>query len=469
MATAPIYPVQVDGELEHELSRWLWLVKCILVFPHAICLAVLWLAFTVLTVAAFVAVLFTGRYPRGIYGFNVGVLRWSWRVAFYTIGAFGTDRYPPFTLGEAPEYPARLAIAYPEHLPRGPRLVGRWLLGIPHYIVATAFAGGGWFVLQQHALWFSSPGLVGALAVIAAIVLLWTGRYPRSLFDFLLGLDRWVLRAAAYAAFLTDEYPPFRLDPGEHELDIAGAAGREQPPAAAATGSVAASGRPTLRHWLGIVLGSLGVVLSLGLVAGGAVGLWADRSSRDAGGYLLTPSRPLATQDFALESESLDMHWHGPAWLYPSRILGTIQLRATSAAPARPIFIGIARTRDADRYLDGVAHGQVRDISVSPFRVHNARTAGGPPRARPADTSIWVASAVGTGAQRLTWKVRSGSFTVVMMNADGSRGVAADVRAGATFPELGWIAGTLLAVGALLLAGSVLIMILGASGWRRAG
>ena len=87
---------------------------------------------------------------------------------------------------------------------------------MPHYIVASAFAGGGWFAVDRGS-WPGSMGVVDALAIIAALVLLFTGRYPRSMFDFLLGLDRWVLRATAYATFLTDAYPPFRLDPGAHE------------------------------------------------------------------------------------------------------------------------------------------------------------------------------------------------------------------------------------------------------------
>uniref|UniRef100_A0AAU2K0Y9 DUF4389 domain-containing protein n=1 Tax=Streptomyces sp. NBC_00049 TaxID=2903617 RepID=A0AAU2K0Y9_9ACTN len=207
----PAYrPVRVAAELDTPLSRWLWLVKWILAIPHYIVLFFLWIAFFVVSVIAFFAILFTERYPRALFDFNVGVLRWSWRVSYYAYAALGTDRYPPFSLGPEPGYPARLDIAYPQRLSRGLVLVKWWLLAIPHYLVIAFFTG------SQRGCWWGG-GLIGVLTLIAVVVLAFTEKYPRDLFDLVIGLNRWVLRVAAYSSLMTDEYPPFRLDMGGTE------------------------------------------------------------------------------------------------------------------------------------------------------------------------------------------------------------------------------------------------------------
>ena len=202
-SAATRYPMIVEGHLDDELSRWRWLVKWFLAIPHFVVLAFLWLAFAVLTVVAGVSIAFTGRYPRSIFDFNVGVLRWTWRVQLYAF-TFATDRYPPFSLGEEPDFPARLEVAYPDQLSRGLVWVKWWLLAIPQYLIVAAINGGA----GVHV------GLVGALCVVAGVILAVTREYPVSIFRFVIGLHRWTWRVVAYAALMRDEYPPFRLDPG---------------------------------------------------------------------------------------------------------------------------------------------------------------------------------------------------------------------------------------------------------------
>ena len=210
------YPVRVDASLDPSTSRWLWLVKWLLLIPHVVVLAFLWLAFFVVSVIAFFAILFTARYPRALFDFNVGVLRWSWRVSYYGYSALGTDRYPPFTLAEVPDYPAHLHVPYPERLSRGLVLVKWWLLALPHYLVIGVFVGGAWAGSGIDRL-YGGGGLVGLLVLFAGVMLLFTSRYPKPLYDFVIGMNRWAFRVAAYATLMTDTYPPFRLDMGNNE------------------------------------------------------------------------------------------------------------------------------------------------------------------------------------------------------------------------------------------------------------
>jgi hypothetical protein len=215
------YPVRLTGESDPNLSRGLWMVKWLLAIPHYVVLAFLGVAFLVTTVIAGFAILFTGRYPRSLFNFNVGVLRWNWRVAFYAYSALGTDRYPPFTLART-DYPADFDVAYPEHLSRGLVLVKSWLLAIPQLIIVSLFTADllYWGTRDDSVAGYQSAAgvsLLGALVVIAGFSLLFTRRYPQRLFDLVLGLNRWAYRVTAYVALMRDEYPPFRLDQGERE------------------------------------------------------------------------------------------------------------------------------------------------------------------------------------------------------------------------------------------------------------
>jgi len=194
------YPIRIRGELTDPPGRGLWLIKWLLLIPHIFVLALLGFAFFMLSVVAFFAILINGKYPRGIFDFNVGVLRWSWRVGFYGYQALGTDRYPPFSLEPMDDYPADLYVEYPETLSRGLVLIKWWLLVIPHAIIVGIFQGGG-----------NSSGLAPLLAVISAVIVLFTGEYPKDLFNLVMGMNRWTYRVYGYTGLMRDEYPPFSL------------------------------------------------------------------------------------------------------------------------------------------------------------------------------------------------------------------------------------------------------------------
>ena len=441
-AVAP-YPIRVEGHLEQP-SRWSWLIKWLLAIPHVLVLAVLWPAFAVSSVAAFVVVAAGGAYPRSLYDFNVGVLRWSWRVVFYAYGANGTDRYPPFTFADVAEYPARLQVAYPEHHIRGAALVGWWLAGIPQYLIAGAFVGGGLLGFWGGASWM---GLIGLLVLAAALALLVRGTYPRSIFDLVLGLNRWVLRVVAYAALLSTEYPPFRIDLGEE--DVSGAIAM---PSAGATEERHATTSWSPRRVLATVLASLAGLAGMAAIAAGVTAIVFDQTQRGAAGFITSSAAPYSTATYALESDS---YRAGAAaeWFVARELLGTIRIHASSS---RTLFIGIAPASAAERYLAGVAHAQATDLGAQSSSLR--AIPGGAPSSLPGRQHFWAASATGTGEPTLTWKVRSGDWRVIVMNANATRGVASDLSIGASFPHLQTIAIASLGGGLLLvlLAGGTL-------------
>ncbi|MEU1984742.1 DUF4389 domain-containing protein [Nocardia sp. NPDC019395] len=214
------YPVRVRGDLDPALSRWMWIVKWILAIPHYIVLFFLHIGYAVVTVIAFFAILFTGRYPRALFDYSVGVIRWSWRVSFYAWTPAGTDKYPPFALASDESYPADLDIDYPPTLHRGLVLVKWWLLAIPHYLIIGGMTGAAWVVYSDDMDGMASAAglpLIGVLTLVALIGLLFVARYSQGLFDFVMGINRWMLRVQAYGSLLRDEYPPFRLDQGARD------------------------------------------------------------------------------------------------------------------------------------------------------------------------------------------------------------------------------------------------------------
>jgi Domain of unknown function (DUF4389) len=450
MATHVEYPVRVEARLD-DPSRWLWLVKWFLAIPHYIVLAFLWIAFFIVSFIAFFAILFTGKYPRSLFDFNAGVLRWTWRVQYYSYGALATDKYPPFTLQEVPDYPVHLTIDYPEKLSRGLVLVKWWLLAIPHYLIVGILVGGTWVAFDGGEWEGAAFGLIGLLAFIAAVILLFTGRYPRGLYDFVLGLNRWVIRVAAYAGLMTDAYPPFRLDTGGSEPGSTMAVG-----SAATEGAV---GGTTSRGWtagpiLALIFGILVGMIGLGFAGAGGVGLWAN--TQREGGFVTTPETMLGSGGYAITSDDIDINAEGPDWAMPDWILGDARVRVM--AGQNDLFVGAGPSDKVTAYLAGVSHSTVDD-PWGDDRHDIPATSGGAPSGPPGDQNFWIASSEGSGTQSITWPVTSGTWSIVVMNADGSDKLMFETDIGAEFPALGAFATGLLIAGALMLLIGVILVV----------
>ena len=188
----PSYPVIYDIDRPERLSRWLWLFKWLLLIPHFI---VVWVLSIVAAVALFIAwivVVITAKYPRGLFDFIVGVYRWTYRMNAY--GTHMTDLYPPFSMADDAQYPVRVIAEYPQRLSRL-KAFFRWLLIIPHLVV----------------LYFLNI-VSGVLWLAHIVIVIFTGKPNDEVFRLMAGINRWGVRVALYGALTTDQYPPFSLE-----------------------------------------------------------------------------------------------------------------------------------------------------------------------------------------------------------------------------------------------------------------
>jgi hypothetical protein len=215
-----------------------------------------------------------------------------------------------------------------------------------------------------------------------------------------------------------------------------------------------------------IVIGSVVALLGLATLFGG-VAVAGAGLSRDADGFLTAGPATVATDSYAVTVPDVGVEVRGPDEAYARQILGTVRIRATAADPAKPVFLGIAPARDVDAYLDGVGHADISDIEVDPVEVKYTPYQGGPPASAPTGQTFWDASDSGTGTRTMEWELATGDWTVVVMNADGSSGVRADLDIGGELPGLGWVTVALITLGAVLLLGGALLVILPLTVGRR--
>ena len=412
----------------------------------------------VLTLVAYLAVLFTGRYPHAIATYNLGVLRWGWRVNYYGYQALGTDHYPPFTLADVPDYPARLTL---DEMPRPRRwqpLVA-WFLALPHMLILGALTGAAvWpFADTTNGRATASLGVVTLGILITGIALLITGRYPRGLFDLLVGIARWNLRVASYLTLLTPRYPPFRLDQGPSEPDD-GPPPPPEPASAPAPERGGAAGAV-----IALIAGVLLLAPGAGLAIGGGALLALDHA-RDPAGYVTSPSVSLQSSSAAITAEGITMQ-AGDLFTRGLSNIGGVRIAVTGNG-ATKLFVGIARESDVDAWLTGTAHDELTGHSSGAAQY---KRADGDRRAvtAPAAQEFWLATGTGTGSATVTWKATAGSFAVVVANADGATGVVTDVRAATQVPDLTGLGVGLLIAGILLALLAVALIVVGGTGLGR--
>jgi hypothetical protein len=453
------YPLRVGARRDEPLSRWLWLVKWLLLIPHYIILLFLYTGMVVLTLVAYLAVLFTGRYPHAIAAYNLGVLRWSWRVNYYGYQVLGTDRYPPFTMADVPDYPARLELDELPHPPRWLPLVA-WLFAVPHILIVGALTGAAtWDLDTGSGATTGVPlGVVSIGLLVTGISLLFTARYPGGLFDLLMGVARWNLRVTSYLTLLTPRYPPFRLDQGAAEPDAPPPA-----PTSAVLSEPHSSGGSVAGPVTALIAGVLLLAPGVGLITGGGALLALD-GARDNAGYVSSPALSVQSSTAAITAEGITLQ-AGDLWTRGLSDIGGVRITATGS-PATPLFVGIARESDVDRWLAGTAHDEVIEVSSDTAR-YDRSTGARKAVVDPQGQDFWLASGLGAGSATVAWQATNGDFAVVLVNADGSPGVVADVRAATEVPDLTGLGAGLLTTGIVLFLLAVVLIVLGGTGLGR--
>jgi hypothetical protein len=204
-------------------------------------------------------------------------------------------------------------------------------------------------------------------------------------------------------------------------------------------------------------------LIAFALFLGGGLLLWANGHYKDADGYLTTGSQRFSTQEYAITTPSLEIGAGAPGFLLKADRYGTVRLDAMPEG-GKPLFVGVARTRDVDAYLRGVSRSEVSDVDYSPLRARYTQRAGTRHPARPAAQDIWAAQ----GSETLTWNARKGDWSVVVMNADGSRGVTSAVSAGAKVPYIAEIGYGTLGLGVLFIIATAVLTAYGSRPVMRA-
>jgi hypothetical protein len=214
-----------------------------------------------------------------------------------------------------------------------------------------------------------------------------------------------------------------------------------------------------------IVAGACVLLLGLVTLGGGAALLAIHATQRDSAGFYASGSNPIATPTHALVAEGLEVGTDGPGWLFRKGRLGTLRVTATGTA-GKPVFVGIAPRDRVAEYLDGVAYDEIRDLELDPFSVTTRRHPGTAVPAPPTSRAMWSASASGAGDQSAKWQVQRRDWAVVLMNADGTPGVATNVAVAAKVEFLPWLGAGLTVLGVMLGAGGA-VMIAAAGGRLR--